>query len=207
MFSLLRGFNPLKSNVSDAPAPYNKGVQVIVVFGRTGMGVSSVVNLILGQEEAPYHSDIHPCTVEPSYYRLDIDGQEFDVYDMPGFRKDFSPAKLIGRLHRERGIDLLVNCIRPKDGTIRGYYNSVRSMVPDRVPIVAVVTGLERHGEEMEDWWLKNGEELLGKGLKFVDHACVTSLSPEDVSYNLDLYGRRIESVKAARDLVVRCCN
>ncbi|KAG6331905.1 hypothetical protein ID866_7184 [Astraeus odoratus] len=186
MISLLRGLNPLKPNMSDRPMPYRKGVQVIVVFGRTGMGVSSLVNLILGREEAPYHCDIHPCTVEPMQYRMEIDGQEFDVYDMPGFRKDFSPAKTIGRLHRERGIDLLVNCIRPKDGTVKGYYNAVRSAVSDRVPIVAVVTGLERHGQNMEDWWLKNGGELLGKGLKFVDHACVTSLSPEDVSYNLD---------------------
>lgn len=226
MFSLLRGFNPLKSSMSDIPAPYDKvciqvfqvpflrvsqlsaqGVQVVVVFGRTGMGISSVVNLILGQEEAPCHNDIHPCTVEPAFYRLEIDGQEFDIYDIPGFRRDFSPAKMIGRLHRERGIDLLINCIRPKDGTIKGYYNSVRAAVPDRVPIVAIVTGLEREGNNMEDWWTKNGEELLGKGLKFVDHACVTSLSQEDVSYNLECYGRKIESVKVARDLIVRCCN
>lgn len=185
-----------------------QGVQVVVVFGRTGMGVSSVVNLILGREEAPCHNDIHPCTVVPACYRLEIEGQEFDIYDIPGFRKDFSPAKTIGRLHRERGIDLLVNCIRPKDGTVKGYYNSVRSVVPDRVPIVAVVTGLERGGgNRMEDWWSKNGEELLGKGLKFVDHACVTSLSREDVSYNLECYGRKMESFKAARDLIVRCCN
>ncbi|KAI6130803.1 hypothetical protein EDD16DRAFT_1028754 [Pisolithus croceorrhizus] len=207
MFSMLRGFTPLKQSMPDRPAPYDKAVQVIVVFGRTGMGVSSLVNLILGREEAPYHSDIHPCTLEPTPYQTEIDGQEFEVYDFPGFRKGFSPAKLIGRLHRERGIDLVINCIRPKDGTVKGYYNAVRSAVPDRVPIVAVVTGLERHGDDMEKWWLRNGGDLLEKGLKFVDHACVTTLSPEDVSYNLDLYGRRIESTKAVRDLIIRCCN
>lgn len=171
------------------------------------MGVSSLVNLILGREDAPYHSDMHPCTVEPAFYRLVLHGQEFDVYDMPGFRKGFSPTKLIARLHRERGIDLLVNCIRPKDGTNKGYYNAIRSTVSDRVPMVAVVTGLERHPRRMEDWWLRNGGELLAKGLKFVDHACVTTLSTEDVSYNLESYGRKIESMKAVKDLILRHSN
>lgn len=186
-------------------------MHVVVVFGRTGMGISSLVNLILGREDAPFSTDIHPCTVAPAAYRVDINEHAFDIYDIPGFGGDAHPEKTIGDLYSERGIDLLMYCLRPKEGIAKKMFNAVRSAVPARVPIVGVVTGLEKYVGAMEDWWAagtrKNGDFLTSRGLKFVDHACVTTLSREDVSYNMDLYERRYQSTQAVRNLIWRNCN
>ncbi|KAH7887160.1 hypothetical protein F5I97DRAFT_1829593 [Phlebopus sp. FC_14] len=213
-FPRLRGLNlnPFEAKAPVMPMPVYNGdrVHVIVIFGRTGMGVSSLVNLITGREDAPYHTDIHPCTQEPAAYRVEINEETFDIYDIPGFGSGFHPEKTISDLYAERGIDLLINCMRPKGGVVKGYYNAVRSAVPERVPIVAVVTGLEKQKDEMEDWWSgpkKNGENLAAKGMRFVDHACVTSLPREDVCYNIDSYERRYHSVQAVRNLIWRNCN
>lgn len=174
------------------------------------MGVSSLVNLIIGREDAPFHTDIQPCTRSPAAYRMDINGHAFDIYDIPGFGHDYDPAITIGQLYTERGIDLLVYCLKPGGGIVKGHYNAVRSAVPERVPLAAVVTGLEQHGGSMENWWSgpkKNGETLAAKGMKFVDHACVTTLSREDVSYNMELYEQRYQSTQAVRSLIWRNCN
>ncbi|KAG8217003.1 hypothetical protein J3R82DRAFT_7317 [Butyriboletus roseoflavus] len=208
----LRVRNPFEPKSPTMPMPVDNGdrVHVVVIFGRTGMGISSLVNLILGREDAPFSTDIHPCTLAPSAYRVDINGHAFDIYDIPGFGNDYSPEKTIGDLYTERGVDLLVYCLRPKEGIARKIYNAVRSAVPERVPMVGVVTGLEKHNQSMEDWWSgprKNGDMLASRGLKFIDHACVTTLSREDVSYNMDLYERRYQSTQAVRNLIWRNCN
>ncbi|KAH0826766.1 hypothetical protein J3R83DRAFT_5176 [Lanmaoa asiatica] len=236
VFSRLRGLNPFETKAPTMPMPvdnvsppfehgpwcvwrmcrsyylFEKGdrVHVIVVFGRTGMGISSLVNLILGREDAPFSTDMHPCTLAPAAYRVDINGHAFDIYDIPGFGNEYAPEKTIGDLYTERGVDLLVYCLRPKEGIAKKIYNAVRSAVPERVPMVGVVTGLEKHSVSMEDWWSgprKNGDMLASRGLKFVDHACVTTLSREDVSYNMDLYERRYQSTQAVRNLIWRNCN
>ena len=234
VLSRLRGLNPFETKAPTMPVPVNnvsplplgvfqityrshdvsntqKGdrVHVIVVFGRVNMGISSLVNLILGREDAPFNTDMHCCTVAPAAYRVDINGHAFDIYDIPGFGSDYAPEKTIGELYTERGIDLLIYCVRPKEGIARKIYNDVRSAVPERVPMVGVVTALEKYGETMEDWWSgprKNGDMLASRGLKFVDHACVTTLSLEDVSYNMDLYERRYQSTQAVRNLIWRNC-
>ncbi|KAF8137712.1 hypothetical protein EV363DRAFT_1446493 [Boletus edulis] len=213
VLSRLRVFNPFETKSPTMPMPVNNGdrVHVIVVFGRTGIGISSLVNLILGREDAPFSTDMHPCTVAPAAYRVDINGHAFDIYDIPGFETDYSSEKTIGDLYTERGIDLLIYCLRPKEGITKKIYNDVRSAVPERVPMVGVVTGLEKHRASMEDWWMggprKNGDMLVSRGLRFVDHACVTTLSREDVSYNMDLYERRYQSTQAVRNLIWRNCN
>ncbi|KAG9310010.1 hypothetical protein JVU11DRAFT_10044 [Chiua virens] len=143
VLSRLRGLNPFETKPSAMPMPVNNGdrVHVVVVFGRTGMGVSSLVNLILGREDAPFSTDMHPCTVAPAAYRVDLNGHAFDIYDIPGFGNEYAPEKTISDLYTERGIDLLMYCLRPKEGIAKKIYNAVRSAVPERVPLVGVVTG------------------------------------------------------------------
>lgn len=232
VLSRLRGLNPFEARSQTMPLPvdnvspfthtasreqtnlisFKKGdrVHVVVVFGRTGMGISSLVNLILGREDAPFSTDMHPCTLAPAAYRVDINGHAFDIYDIPGFGNEFVPEKTISDLYTERGIDLLIYCLRPKEGIAKKIFNAVRSAVPERVPMVGVITALEKHSHSMEDWWSgprKNSEMLASRGLKFVDHACVTTLSREDVSYNMDMYERRYQSTQAVRNLIWRNCN
>ncbi|KAH0826762.1 hypothetical protein J3R83DRAFT_5172 [Lanmaoa asiatica] len=140
-----------------------------------------------------------PCTLAPAPYRVDTNGHAFDIYDIPVFGNEYAPEKTIGDLYTERGIDLLVYCLRPKEGIAKKIYNAVRSAVPERVPMVGVVTGLEKHSVSMEDWWSgprKNGDVLAS--------ACVTTLSREDVLYNMDLYERRYQSMQAVSSCLER---
>ncbi|KAH7887159.1 hypothetical protein F5I97DRAFT_1873536 [Phlebopus sp. FC_14] len=186
------------------------GVYVVVVFGRTGVGVSSLVNLIIGREVAKYHNDGTACTKQKASYRVAIDGRNVDVFDIPGFEGSVPEDQIVRtivQIHQERGIDLLINCLRPKDGLFASIFKAAVTAVHKcdaGVPVVAVVTFLERQKETMEDWWSgpsKNGDKLAG--MTFVDHACVTTLPPDGRKWGQ----RRLESEKVVRDLIVRHCN
>ncbi|KAF9234452.1 hypothetical protein BU15DRAFT_52602 [Melanogaster broomeanus] len=185
-----------------------QGAYVIVVFGRTGTGISSVVNLISGRADALCSGGSNRCTKEIAQYEANIDSKKIHVYDIPGFgggERELPDNEIITTIvdiHRKQVIGLLVQCLGPRGGISHNDYLSVTSAVGPQVPIAAVVTHLEREGGEMDDWWLRNAEKLASKKMMFVDHACVTTIP---VPSNDAQWGRRkMESEKAVRDLISR---
>ncbi|KIJ11688.1 hypothetical protein PAXINDRAFT_171636 [Paxillus involutus ATCC 200175] len=187
-------------------------IYVVVVFGRTGMGISSLVNLIIGKTEANVSNDCQQCTQKVGRYDAGIDDTKLEVCDIPGF--DVSKKSIdntvasIVQIHKKRGIDLLINCLQPTHGIAPRYYQAVASAVGPEVPIAAVVTHLEREDGAMENWWSRNGGTLESqKELKFVDHACVTTggLCATDHGHDTDTL-RRQESERAVRALISRHC-
>ncbi|KAF8843871.1 kinase-like protein [Paxillus ammoniavirescens] len=187
-------------------------IYVVVVFGRMGMGISSLVNLIIGKTEAEVSNDSQQCTQEVGRYDADIDDTKLEVCDIPGFdvskkSMDNAVASIV-QIHKKRGIDLLINCLQPTHGIVPRYYQAVTSAVGSEVPIAAVVTHLEREDGAMENWWSRNGGTLESqKKLKFVDHACVTTAGLCATNHDHDTNTlRRRESERAVRALISRHC-
>lgn len=184
----------------------------VVIIGQTGVGVSSLINTIRGISQAPVSTDVSPCTKSFTAYPFTLNGRSFRLIDSPGFGSFKSPTsaitKALRQLDTQFGIDLVVNCLRGTRGDANAghqNYAAIRSAVSDDVPIVAVVTCLERYRETMGHWWSTNEADLKARRMVFADHACVTTLDPSTTSDAM-FKDRLSESEKAAKQLIMRNC-
>ncbi|KAN0091381.1 P-loop containing nucleoside triphosphate hydrolase protein [Tylopilus felleus] len=168
----------------------------IVVFGESGVGKSSLINLIAGQSIAATSNDVQGCTSRHTKYELQVEDTPYAIWDTPGLDEGTHgtvPAKiaekylkqLLRDLSKANGIYLLVYCIRGARlrKTLLSSYNLFYSAIcRKKVPIVAVVTGLETYEGEMEDWWSANEIGLAILKMHFDGHACVTTLDADKVN-------------------------
>lgn len=191
----------------------------VIVVGESGIGKSSLINIVAGQQLARTSSDSAVCTLAPESYSVRIDGHDFLLWDTPGFNEGLTDpprtncsAQLYSFLQRmslEGKIDLLLYCIPASRAkmTMVNNYQEICSVVPSTTPVAVVVTHLERHPGQMEDWWANNGGDLRSLGMDFVGHACVTTL-PDSSTRVLpsSIYERIAESRKALRSLIRRAC-
>ncbi|KIJ67580.1 hypothetical protein HYDPIDRAFT_149292 [Hydnomerulius pinastri MD-312] len=160
----------------------------IVIFGETGVGKSSVVNLLFGSTIAPTSPNVAACTLETTRYSLPIGPIVYHLYDTVGLnepqlaQKSFLSAiekayKLVRTLSDAGGIHLLVFCLRGGrlTTTAQSNYRLFHEFLcRKQVPIVLVITHLE--GEVMmDDWWVRNEAELRSFGIRSHGHACVTA--------------------------------
>ncbi|KAH7884409.1 hypothetical protein F5I97DRAFT_1929280 [Phlebopus sp. FC_14] len=72
----------------EQPASASDYVDVLLV-GQTGVGKSTVINMIRGVQEgsngsAEVKNDVRPCTVSARDYRTTLDGREFRLWDTRG---------------------------------------------------------------------------------------------------------------------------
>lgn len=192
----------------------------VVIAGESGIGKSSLINLIAGQQFARTSNDASVCTLAPQSYNVRIDGRDFLLWDTPGFNEGLTDAprttnysevfrSFLQRMSFEGEIDLLLYCIpasRARIAMVKNY-QAICSVVPPTTPIVAVVTRLERYPDQMEDWWANNEDDLQSLGMNFAGHACVTAL-PDSGARALpsSIYHRVAESRKALRNLIRRTC-
>jgi GTPase Era involved in 16S rRNA processing len=185
----------------------------IVVFGETGAGISSLVNLIAGQEMAITSPDMERCTTHWKGHAIYIDGCDYKVFDTAGLQerqlgmKEYGDVimdayDLITKLNQEGRIDLLLYCVRAGAFTTTlqiNYRLFYEWLCEKKVPIVLVLTGLERE-QNMEDWWTRNERIFTKYEIHVADHACITAANR--------LYGRHEmlyeESRRLVRDLVRR---
>ncbi|KAG1809680.1 P-loop containing nucleoside triphosphate hydrolase protein [Suillus subaureus] len=187
----------------------------VVIFGETGTGKSSIINAIAQQQLAKTSNDAHGCTSTSQRYQVEISDQRFNLIDTAGLSlgaADTPPAakaeKQLKILLRELvssrldAISLLVYCMhstiapRALDKAYNKFYFKI---CQEKVPIVVVITGLEKE-TRMESWWDTNKEKF--KGLNFADHACVTALR-EHPSFSDNITRRIAESGDILRKLVL----
>jgi len=179
--------------------------KTIVLFGETGGGKISVVNLMAGRAIARTSPDSHRCTSHWKEYSITFDEYNYKVFDTAGLdmRVDnINTIHLVAKLASEGGIDLLLYCMQKGTvtaGAKANYQLIYEFLCEKKVPIVLIFTGLERE-QNMEDWWLRTSGIFDTLGIHVAGHACITA---ED-----GLNGRRRdlyeESRRLVRDLVIQ---
>ncbi|KAG2111802.1 P-loop containing nucleoside triphosphate hydrolase protein [Suillus cothurnatus] len=193
----------------------------VIIFGETGAGKSSLINLIAGTEAAPTSPDAMGCTAGTKEYVHDISVQnktlKVKLLDTAGLNEGSEgtvPAdegrKVLKKLLQKRmgqdDINLIMYCVQgAKQGPqgIKGLcrnYEMCKSEVQGRIPIVLVVTGLENMKTEMEEWWKNNERFISEHSMAFAGHACITTLTDDAT-----LRGRRDQSYHAVCKLIEEC--
>ena len=186
----------------------------IVIYGETGVGKSSIINLIAGQKLADTSNGALGCTFQHRRYIVSLDEMSCALWDTTGLDEGTEgtvPARLAesnlralmrGLAHSE-GIHLIVYCIRGTRLTKalkRNYDLFYVTVFRKKVPVALVVTGLEHQQGKMETWWNENEGVLRRYGMRFDAHACVTTLDVDDHV----IQQRRSDSQKLVRELVTR---
>jgi hypothetical protein len=160
-----------------------------LVFGETGVGKSSIINMLAGATIAATSNDAGACTFDNTRYELPINDYWVNVYDtislntphhtkVPGPRVIAMLFKLIRALAGSDGIDFLVMTVRvpasPTGFTLKNYELFHKIFCQGRVPVLFVATGLE-YENPMEGWWERNRQVFEARGMVFSGHACVTA--------------------------------
>ena len=177
----------------------------VILFGETGVGKSSVINLIAGRSVAATSARVDGCTLDSEDYQFNIGSRRINIWDTVGLNEPqmgvncyyqaiVKACALIRKLNEAGGVDLLLFCIRGGriPATALNNYRLFYEVLCDKkVPIALVITHLERE-HRMEDWWEQNEASILKYGIRSVDHACVTCLEHE------------VQKYKESRDAVLR---
>ncbi|KAH7926915.1 P-loop containing nucleoside triphosphate hydrolase protein [Leucogyrophana mollusca] len=188
----------------------------VIVFGESGVGKSSLINLIAEKPVAKTSSDAVGCTFGHVSYPMEIEGETYMLWDTAGLDEGTSgtiPAakaeeqlRIFLRGLTPNGIDLLIYCVRGtriRKALLRNYTIFYSAICRKKVPVVLVVTGLENSEGDMEEWWVTNERELRKHRMYFVGHACVTTLSAESTAHPI-LLARREKSRQAVQELIVK---
>ncbi|KAG1904899.1 uncharacterized protein F5891DRAFT_1275357 [Suillus fuscotomentosus] len=166
----------------------NRPIKNIVLFGASGVGKSSVVNLMAGKTVAKSSPSLERCTLRWKKHVIDFDGESYRMFDTVGLEDpqlgipDYlmsvdNAYSLVQELDNQGGIDLLLFCIRAgrMTATLQSNYRLFYEFLCEKkVPVVLAITGLE--GERrMEDWWEREHHHLDRYQIHVMGHACITA--------------------------------
>ncbi|KAF9522885.1 P-loop containing nucleoside triphosphate hydrolase protein [Crepidotus variabilis] len=159
----------------------------VLLFGETGSGKSSVVNMLAGREVARTSSGAAGCTFRSEPFGINIGGTNFVVHDTAGLDegdqgrvpKSTAIVQLYSLMKRlDDGVSLLIFVMkapRIKDSYAKNWalFNDV--ICRSKVPISIVVTGLEQE-DDMDSWWNSNQDHFRRNGMYPVARACITAI-------------------------------
>ncbi|KIK77429.1 hypothetical protein PAXRUDRAFT_834986 [Paxillus rubicundulus Ve08.2h10] len=204
---------PLPVGSDRSPPVYDSQPRNVIIFGETGAGKSSVINLIAGSKIAQTSPDAAACTLTSQPYHVVLQSdQPFCIWDTVGLneaglvREDYLRAiekayKLIKELDASGGVHLLLLCMRGgriTSAVQQNYKLFCNIFCEKQVPLGIVVTHLENE-PSMETWWNKNEELFKQYGVSARGHACITATSGLD-----DVYLERYEgSRETIRELLL----
>jgi predicted GTPase len=190
----------------------------VLLFGETGVGKSSIVNLIVGRDVAQTSPDAETCTLQHTSHEVSLGGRRFKLWEVSSiesmgfFRALFLKWRLkksYKKLYKDDGVYLLLYCMRgsrAQRALIRDYkfftdIVGTTATVAGGVPVAAVVTSLEDYPKDMDNWWTKKKDVLESLGMRFSAHACITSL-PDNPNAPPAMRARRHRSEQAIRSLI-----
>ena len=168
------------------PTP-QKSIPNIILFGEIGTGKSSIINVILGSDQAKVGNHLFEETFKSTVYPVKLHGKTYNLYDTIGLGEyrngtvDYPRAvrnlyRLVTDLSDSGGVNLLlfvIRCSQRLTETMHKNYTLIHHGFCDsEVPIVIVITGCE-DVELMDVWWIDNEASFLKAGMLFVGHACV----------------------------------
>lgn len=209
------------------PAPHepsnDEQVPNILIFGQTGTGKSSVINMLNGKKVAESSPDARGCTFSSTPYFLALphgdggDTRKYCIWDTAGLNEDaagsVSPEQAVNKLleltqNIQGRLHLLLYCIRATryHKVIKDNYDLFCDMVAQRkVPIVLVVTGCE-HFEDMNMWWKENKFMFDRHKLTFSEVVCITATRGRLKDGEWTYEEQYLESQSLLRDVIPGHC-
>ncbi|KAH0828070.1 hypothetical protein J3R83DRAFT_3724 [Lanmaoa asiatica] len=209
---------PTISRSNGAKGKPRKEIKNVVIFGETGVGKSSLINLVAGERISETSSSAAGCTLDYRCYPLKLGDQRFAIWDTAGLDEGTQgtvPAEkaeaylkqLLRDLAKASGIDLLIYCVRGtrvRSALLTNYHLFYSAICRKKVPIAIVITGLENQEGNMGTWWLKNEKQFSALQMHFDNYACVTTL--ESSTENATLKERRRISKAALIKMITSTC-
>ncbi|KIJ67471.1 hypothetical protein HYDPIDRAFT_69846, partial [Hydnomerulius pinastri MD-312] len=161
----------------------------IILFGETGVGKSSLIDLIAGDRIANVSPDAQGCTLESKEYQIKSGSSMMRLWDTVGLQEPELGAKdcvgaiekaiqLIRKLNAVGGASLLLFCIRGNriTATTQSNYKLFYDVLGRKeIPIALAITHLEAE-DDMEAWWPRNVKTLEKYGIFTAGHACITAI-------------------------------
>ncbi|KAJ3509538.1 hypothetical protein NLJ89_g5170 [Agrocybe chaxingu] len=185
----------------------------IIVFGETGTGKSSLVNMLAGRQAAVTSNGAKGGTFSSKPHDIILRGRQYRVWDTAGMNEgELGSVPAAAALQNLRtlvgtmteGVNLLVYCVRGSRfrNILRYNYEVFYNIIcQGEVPIVIFVTGLE-HESPMHGWWDANHDEFDKYGLQFNAHACGTTTKGKDGDFAEEFEDTR----KKVEEMIVENC-
>ena len=159
----------------------------IILFGESGAGKSSVVNMLSTNEyTADTSSGAKGCTFESRNFDIDVGGHPMTIWDTAGLDegdagripKSEAAVQLYKLLRKlSDGVSLLMFVMRApriKSSVPQNWKLFHEIICQKKVPIIIVITGLENE-DNMDEWWWENKGAFQNYEIHPTGFACITA--------------------------------
>jgi GTP-binding protein EngB required for normal cell division len=173
--------DPSSHLYQSSPIPHLRNV---VIFGESGAGKSSIVNMLAGEEVFKVASGASGTTFEHQGCVINFNQRAMNVYDTAGLNEaeigKLSPQQALQQLYdllRDLGgINLLVFVTRFRitNNTVDNFRLIRGVFCGEKVPVVVAITGREFESDN-DGWWAEWKKRFEQNGMTFNDYAIGTA--------------------------------
>ncbi|EAU92006.2 hypothetical protein CC1G_05993 [Coprinopsis cinerea okayama7 len=208
------------TNTPERPTPRVSQPAVVpnlVVFGETGAGKSSFINMLAGRDVTKASSSAKGVTSKNLEFSLKIENQDYRIWDTAGLNETdkgtVSSQKALENLRTliqnlaqtSSGVNLLIYCIAGQGFSeiLRINFDLVWGiMCQARVPILIVITKQEL--AEGDSWWKTHSSRLLLPGIaaQHLQHLPIVATKGKDNRYASQYEKSCVEVKKLIRQMV-----